>query len=827
MNGLMGGSHAYKAQREAEGRKGFGGFGGGMGSFIFSAGLARMAESGMVSRDVAGGLGLAASMAMFNPKLGAGIAGGTFALKSTNGAMAALGGAGAGAAIGSQFGPIGTGIGAAIGSITGAIMAPISRMRAATEKAKTIVNNFFSRSVGEMMVNMALLENAARGSRDTRSTIASSIRKQGGEYARLSKIAQRGAAGGGPRGSGTSLLDHLIAGVGAGAGAGMAVGAGAGIAGSPFTFGISIPALMGLGAAAGGAIGGTGAVATYGFKQLINRFRDGTNDRRRKERGGAINELYLAGAISESEMTQLTAPVKRKFARDKSVDDTAQQKFLEQFIAKGKAMEQASNNIARVVDARTKMIAEMTGMSEIEVVKLAQTMGVNLADSTADFNEQLEKLGVTVVKTTEQFRQSIGQLITENLSVFDQAIKLEQAPEILDEVMKNFRMDYNARGNKAITSEDAKLLYGTAFEQLTNMYGGDTIKAYFEMQRTMGSQGGLAFNLRNAQGKLNPLGGLGGQMFTGLTGQAVTDFMSLSEKDVTDQMGVQLAAILAQSGMKLGAGGMSAVKSQFSNMTLDEQERFMGGITSGNLRGMDATEYFARAGISGVKFDNMSDSEAAFALADASEKQLLLLESEKEIIEGMGQFFGPGADKPEWWSKDNLIEVFKAAGIGDTTTPRGKGIGDTTSSRLAQTMSRHYAMDSMVSGSRTVTSAYRTGRLGSINSDHITGRAFDLVGQQLGMYKTTVEKNGGFAEYHGRGGNRHLHVVPGAGVDAPMGDMRVPASKSMPPATSVAPSGGKGSVTINLNVNGLGIKEALPQIKNELERAMYEMQNRS
>ena len=104
---------------------------------------------------------------------------------------------------------------------------------------------------------------------------------------------------------------------------------------------------------------------------------------------------------------------------------------------------------------------------------------------------------------------------------------------------------------------------------------------------------------------------------------------------------------------------------------------------------------------------------------------------------------------------------------------------------------------------------------------------YDLVGQQLGMYKTTVEKSGGFAEYHGRGGNRHLHVVPGPGVSAPMGDMTVPASKNMSSSPSYVSSPGGGDITVNLNVNGLGIKEALPQIKTELERAMYEARNRT
>jgi hypothetical protein len=116
---------------------------------------------------------------------------------------------------------------------------------------------------------------------------------------------------------------------------------------------------------------------------------------------------------------------------------------------------------------------------------------------------------------------------------------------------------------------------------------------------------------------------------------------------------------------------------------------------------------------------------------------------------------------------------------GDTSTPRG-GIGD-TASNLAQTMGRHRGIDSSISGKRKITSSYRDWGLGSINSDHVTGRAYDLTGQNLGMYKTIVESDGGFAEYHGGAMNRHLHVVPGEGG---VGD------SMMPKPNMTSPSGG-------------------------------------
>jgi hypothetical protein len=85
-------------------------------------------------------------------------------------------------------------------------------------------------------------------------------------------------------------------------------------------------------------------------------------------------------------------------------------------------------------------------------------------------------------------------------------------------------------------------------------------------------------------------------------------------------------------------------------------------------------------------------------------------------------------------------------------------------------------MNSALTGKRTVTSSYRTTGLGSINSDHVTGRAYDLVGQNLGQYQSLVRSTGGFAEFHGVNKARHLHVVPGSGA---MGDNGMPVARTL------------------------------------------------
>jgi hypothetical protein len=103
-------------------------------------------------------------------------------------------------------------------------------------------------------------------------------------------------------------------------------------------------------------------------------------------------------------------------------------------------------------------------------------------------------------------------------------------------------------------------------------------------------------------------------------------------------------------------------------------------------------------------------------------------------------------------------------------------------------MAAHSRFNSLLTGTRNVTSSLRFDNLGSMSSDHAAGRAYDLVGQNLGQYQKLVTQAGGFAEFHGRGGSRHLHVVP------PIGGTRT---------SKVNTVGGEG-MTQNVTVNVYG-----------------------
>ena len=116
--------------------------------------------------------------------------------------------------------------------------------------------------------------------------------------------------------------------------------------------------------------------------------------------------------------------------------------------------------------------------------------------------------------------------------------------------------------------------------------------------------------------------------------------------------------------------------------------------------------------------------------------------------------------------------------FGDTATPHGRG------GSFGSTMGAAARIDAGVPGSRRVTSGVRSWGVGSSNSDHVTGRALDLVGSNLSAFAVAVRKSGGYAQFHGDGLNRHLHVVPGQGGGSgsipsgvgPYGDTALPQS---------------------------------------------------
>lgn len=208
-------------------------------------------------------------------------------------------------------------------------------------------------------------------------------------------------------------------------------------------------------------------------------------------------------------------------------------------------------------------------------------------------------------------------------------------------------------------------------------------------------------------------------------------------------------------------------------------------------------------------------TQTAIDLMSESEQGILegLTKQWSEIAKSMSTGSAPNWFKevPTWWSQKPDWYG------GDTPTPKGLQ-HDTPTSRVQQTLARHRQIDSQITGKRTVTSSLRNFNLGSLNSDHKTGRAYDLVGQNLGAYGVAVRKSGGFAEFHGGQADRHLHVVPGTGDSSMPSIVGVQSSSSGPISNSF-------TITINgANQDPEAIANA---VMDKIKRAQRSMSERA
>lgn len=465
----------------------------------------------------------------------------------------------------------------------------------------------------------------------------------------------------------------------------------------------------------------------------------------------------------------------------------------------------ASGKLQEMFNGRMDLLGKVTGKNDNELVKLAETMGVNLFDSTKSFNEIMKELGLTVLKTSDQFKAATTNIAADNLSIFDQALKRLETPQVLDEQAKAYRQLYSSKGGQ-LDETDRVGFAKQMMEGNIALYGsGAMALAQFEKS----FKEGTAY-------KGGPLKGLKGTSADLMKSEAVKAYLDQTKRGIGQEALTQLQTSLGAGYTVNGDEFMKRVLSMTPEQLVQLEKVAAGGfaLPTGSAGARMVEEYgssqkakLAAAGLSGLSLEYNADAEKKVDdLATAANE---IGEKTTELISKMDEVFKKYKDdRPEWMTTKFIKKIAEEA---DTSTPRGSRIGDTTSSRLSQTMGRHAAMDSMLTGKRIVQSSYRTWGLGSINSDHVTGRAYDLTGQNLGQYQRLVSAGGGFAEFHGTNGSRHLHVVPGPGI---YGDSMTPALVKTPQAAMVA-SGSGGSSEYNFYITG-GQNASPKQIADEV-----------
>ena len=438
---------------------------------------------------------------------------------------------------------------------------------------------------------------------------------------------------------------------------------------------------------------------------------------------------------------------------------------------------QAFDLVTQFGDQRAGSIASSLGKTEMEIRKLADAAGVNLHDSAQTTREQVMKLAEAMVNTSQELRNAAADVFATGTDVFRKSREAKEGKNALNEESFAVRgqIDEFLKGNifdaAAQDSLDTGLLtYFENFRQnLIAQYGGDTMLADQEFNRLFGV-GGTAFSQEG--------GALQGQesLIYSLVGDELGKVIGAGEAGGTKNIEELLRSNFLESGFQLG-GDVGAMAKAIYGLDAQTQQQLFSQVENANLADPGVQKAILdilqrNTGVTGIEASTYIEPqlEAATAMKDAAE---LFKTSTMTFQEASGL-------------------IITELGEGDRRSPFG-GIGDSLTSSMGRTLSNHSAINSGIPGRRTITSGYRNFALGSLKSDHVTGRALDMVGDNLVSYRDKMTAAGGLAEFHGKGDSRHLHVVPPQ--SGSIGDSLTAVSAT---SASVS-SGGRGTSVSNTN----------------------------
>jgi hypothetical protein len=519
-----------------------------------------------------------------------------------------------------------------------------------------------------------------------------------------------------------------------------------------------------------------------------------TGARMQVERFGALSKSFSA-TTSKAQREEVLKPYEDILGKnqfDLMTGDNAGDAAT-QFKKTANNMKAALTPAFNQFDDVMRSLMLSTGKTGDEIMALAMEKNVNLYDSTLKLSDITAKLGEGMTKTAKQFSDSLRDVQIASMGVFEQFKKSKDMKDALQAAGETIR------GGDASTEAVADYLQKQA--DLLNYKNPDSplSNIVFQLQD-------FGTGLNAGKGRIFQAGGpLAGTTLDAETTQLIGSMGDQQMKGVAQTAASQLGSMMTGAGFQFGnadlgrknleiqietlmrkaAGGDETAIGQVKKLeedllrgtalqgkTGDQIAQYLSSTLGGSLKlgteGQKGTTTFMGQSVIG----EVSGSYEQFGKA-LNEEATALRQGFLDAIES-GFFAAKGT--PDWW---NTTPSWWQAGLKvdkdgnlvpaeDTSTPRAGRVGDTSVSKtLGRTMSRHNHFDSMLTGKRTVTSSWRDYNLGSPSSDHVTGKAYDLTGQNLGQYATMINAAGGFAEFHGAAGSRHLHVVPPAG---PTGD---------------------------------------------------------
>lgn len=578
-----------------------------------------------------------------------------------------------------------------------------------------------------------------------------------------------------------------------------------------------------VGAATGAAVGAIFAGASFGLSVAI---------------GAAIGAV--AGAITawikSGKAKKQAAEAGRQFGGGYADEvtrmvQTGNLRVAEQGIADfGRTLEETSKKVARASEFRAageeefgkrmkeirpavdmfnrnlQDLTTITGLAEEQLIATAMAADVDLSSNLLRLQDILSQTGLVVGAFGQDFNTAISMALGDAVHAIHSAFDILNAPNVLDEAGKAFREKADAG---TITDDDRLELLTTVYEQATAMFADDPLKAAQFVQDQIGTVSDPGLQFTSLGGDLS---GLGSDFFKGggaaLAAAGEGAFLSNLRTFIGDNI---VSAVTASEGTI----NRAAVDEALKNMTFQELLNAGGEVRNAN---------FLEGGFGRAPTDILGHSQFVTTGAESTiaellgldEKSIAIRQSEaskvSDAVTGLGFVLKPLEQALETFNKN--IDALIAAVTGDTATPRGN---------LVSTMSKHNSLDMSISGKRSVTSSLRNVGLGSRSSDHASGLAYDLTGQNLGMYQSAVQAGGGFAEFHGGGGSRHLHVVPG---NVPVGDSATPVMA----ATRSSGSSYSSSDSYTINVyptEGMSSAQIAEEVMSRISREQRSGRERS
>lgn len=469
--------------------------------------------------------------------------------------------------------------------------------------------------------------------------------------------------------------------------------------------------------------------------------------------------------------------------------------FFKQIPEMALAFEEAQVLLENKYTSRLQKYTDISGQSEESIIKLADAVGINLMDASIETEEVIKKLASGMINSFRDMERSSSMAAGKMVAGLMQPFEAAEAGQQVQDISRNI---YDQLIGGTATEASLGKAFGDLLPALTTAMGGDQTAALVEFATRFG-RGGSAYSQANG-----PFSGMEDKIYA-LIGPQLDKAIGQGIGSVATSFQEYVVSNLMGQSLTLGEGQAERIGGAVRSGSLSMQE--MAGIQNfvdnadmslaANQQALDRM-LSAATGIDIVisKFEDTVDTEAA-DLKGASESFSSAVQAFVSALDTHGFTVG-----------------------GDTRTPRG--IGD-TGTNLSKTMASHSALSSNLPGKRIITSSYRNFALGSLKSDHLTGNALDLVGDNLVSYRDAINRSGGFAEFHGGlGDNRHLHVVPNVNG---IGDT------SMMMRTSGSPQGGSSSpVVVNntFNISGVdGSRDELVQtIINRINTSVRDAKER-